>query len=237
MKRIVVGLFVCLTLCLNSGSLFAYTVFEDDFSDPTFTSSNWSNIRGGWIINGDGRYEATQTNTSGYSRSFITTIPQLTTYTIEFDLHVYNLNGAGLGSGVTFTSNGASFGTLNRTEVEYVIRADGGQGMYWHLNAGPIYNQAPYTFANGGDYHFKIDVNSGSYSVYVDGSPTVITTASSTVNSAKYLGFYDNNSSKAFDNFIMYVGAPDEPEVIPEPASLVMILFGIFGLAARKRKK
>ena len=219
-------------MCTNG--LFAYTVFEDDFSDPTFTANNWSNITGDWFINSDGRYEANQTNTGGYSRSFITTIPQLTSYTIEFDLHVYDLSGAGLGTGVTFTEYGASYGSLNRTEVEFVIRADWGQCLYWHLDAGPIYHQVSCSFVNGGNYHFKIDVNAGSYTV---NAPGATTTATSSVNSAFYLGFYDNNSNKAFDNFIMYVGEPGPaPETVPEPATLVMIFLSVLGLIARKRK-
>jgi hypothetical protein len=186
----------------------AEVLFTDDFNSGA--SADWGNELGDWTADG-GVYFALSPSTNPPAYTSVTVLPELTDFTVEFDVNEVNDGGVFLRS--RLCDNG---------QVEGVLLVIGGwngshNGVYWHewdcSGHGPILGMVEIPDFQGTNAHVLVAVDDSTYSAYVNDSnePTssIVTNrfVSGSVGLYQYL-------PQSFDNFRIYdhavSGVPSE---------------------------
>jgi hypothetical protein len=162
--------------------------FSDKFDPP---SSPWHSVAGDWT-GGDGKYYATVPNNNPFA---ITILPfDVAEYTL--DVTVNNLGD----SGILVRTNG--------TGSKYVLLVLGGYGygqgtrggnagnsIYWADSSNPaqITNPVNGVFTPGKTYDITVKASGNTFSAYINGSSTAVTSVTDAVaGSAGLVGLYDD---------------------------------------------
>jgi len=224
-------------LCtFGSGSASGATLFFDDFNAGA--SAAWSNDRGVWRDTG-GVYDASVPDNSPLTYSVVNTFPSLTNFVVDVDVNAFNDGGIWLRSNISGSG------------ISGVLLVTGGKsgsfdGLYWHTvvndgAVGGILNEAALAGLQGGNHHLRIVVDGNTYSVYVDGALSPLTTLTTALFASGHAGLYDfspisgasDPRGQTFDNFQISVNP------VPLPAALPLFAAGagIIGLLARRRKR
>lgn len=184
----------------------AKTIFADNFNAGA--KPDWGNQSGQWRAVG-GTYDATvpgNGSTHPFTYSDVTTHAALTDFTVFVTVKDLNDGGVWLRSsynggqfnGVLLVTGG-SLGTYN--------------GFYWHIVqngsfSSPL-NMAPLAGAQGSRQKLKIVVKGDTYTLYVGGSSTPLTSVTTSAFTAGSVGLYDFSPNsgassprgQVFDNF------------------------------------
>jgi len=211
--KIYLPLFHGVLLCSLSAPVSAASLFTDDFD--TGADSSWGNEVGGWASSG-GVYSA---GSPGNFPNAYTSLPlDLTDFSITVDIN--NVSDGG----VWLRSTAAGGTTVGRTGVLVVTLAS---TVYFHnVTTGAGYGSSIGTVSHGGGANptFRFDVTGDTYSVFVNGSPTAVTSYNTSDYASGEVALY-SNSAQTFDNV----------DVVPEPASGLLALLGALTLFSRRR--
>ena len=198
-------LLVCSTvaLLLALTQLASGTVlFQDNFDAGA--SNDWGNEFGDWVTVG-GVYYATVLSSSPPSYTSITSLPELTDFTVEFDI-----NGVRDG-GVFLRSHRCENG-----EVEGVLFLAGGwhgsyQGVYWHIwdcsGHGPMLDHVEIPGFQGSDAHVVVSVQDSTYNVCINGSPEPVASLVTNRYDSGAVALYQC-FPQSFDNVVVYDHPP-----------------------------
>jgi len=215
----------------------AAVIFEDNFDAGA--SAAWGNQRGNWR-DGGGVYDATNPSNNPTTYSDVTTLTDLTDFTVEVDVNDLNDGGiwlrssfsGGSASGVLLVTGG-SLGSFN--------------GFYWHTVQNDVFsgliNPQGFDGAQGSDVHLRVTVVGNLYSLFVNGSDTALTTLTTSLFTSGSVGLYDfspisgasDPRGQTFDNFV--VSVRDPVPGVPEPASLALVAAGLAGAAFLRRRR
>lgn len=203
-----------LTFCvLGIGPARAGTIFTDNFDAGA--SPLWGNEIGNWANSG-GTYDAASPNNFPNAHS---SLPFLLS-DFSIDLDVNNVDDGG----VWLRSTEAPGTSIGRTGVLFT-QANG--SMYWHIvtdpnNYGPILNIVNNVYDPGvSDLNLHIEVSGDTYSAFVNGSSTPVTTLTTNAFASGQIALYDF-SNQTFDN----IGV-ETPDAVPEPSiSILLTLIG-----------
>jgi len=207
MKKLPVFIVILFVLFFGlSLSSYSQEIFFDDFNsgaDPA-----WGNERGNWEATG-GVYYASEPNNNPLVYSSVTTLPALADFTLEVDINDVDDGGVWLRSDY----NG---GSVNG--VILIIGGDRGtyNGLYWHVvqngSPGPALNRGPVPGIQGSDIHLKIAVKGATFSAFVNGNTTPVTTLTSDTFASGSVGLYDYSifgpGDQSFDNFSISLNPP-----------------------------
>lgn len=227
-RWICVGLLLAAGGTLVEATCHAGIVFSDNFNAGA--SAAWGNERGNWRAV-DGVYDATNPSNNPLTYSSVTTLPGLTDFAVDVDVNDLDDGGVWLRSNF----NG---GSING--VLLVTGGSGGSnnGFYWHVvqngSAGAILGSVNYAGAQGNDFHLRIEVIGNTYSLFVNGAATPLTSITSSTYASGRVGLYDfsptsgvsTSRGQTFDNFQVTDLTP-----VPEPSSLALLSMGALGLA------
>jgi hypothetical protein len=208
----------------------AAIVFSDNFNAGA--SAAWGNERGSWRA-ADGVYDAGAPDNSPLTYSSVTTLSGLTDFEVDVDVNDLDDGGIWLRS------------DYNGGNINGVLLVTGGStgnnnGLYWHVvqngSAGGILGSVGLAGAQGSDVHLHIEVIGNSYSVFVNGNTTALTSISTNAFASGRVGLYDFSPTsgastprgQTFDNFQVN----DLTSTVPEPSSLVLMSLGAVALAA-----
>lgn len=176
----------------------AEILFYDDFREGA--AQDWGNEFGDWVASG-GVYFATAPSTSPPGYTSVTCHPELTDFTVEFDI-----NGANDG-GVFLRSHRCENG-----EVEGVLFLVGGwegtyQGVYWHIwdcsGHGSIHNSVEIPGIQGSNVHVLVTVQDSVYSAFIDGGSEPVSTLVTSRYSSGSVALYQY-FEQSFDNVCIY---------------------------------
>jgi hypothetical protein len=184
----------------------AKVVFSDNFTGGA--NAAWGNQSGQWRAV-KGTYDATvpgngQAHPVTYTD--VTTETALTNFTVSVTVKDLNDGGVWLRSG------------YNGGQINGVLLVTGGNlgtynGFYWHIVQNGVFsaqmNPAPLPGAQGSTQHLKIVVKGSTYSLYVGGAKTPLTTITTTAFTSGSAGLYDFSPNsgapsprgEVFDNF------------------------------------
>jgi hypothetical protein len=217
---------IWLSLAMATAPAWASTInFTDNFSPP---SSEWSNSTGDWTASG-GDYYPEYPSSETYAATYL-----------PFDVEDYTLT-------VTVNSLGDAdiFVRTNSTHSEWVDLILGGLGygagyrggttgtaIYWADSSDPnaTLNEVTGVFTPGDTYTITIKAVGDTFSAYIDGSSTPVTTfTDATAGSSGEVGLGSDQPDKAAGGF----GTPSSFSnfslaSVPEPADTGLLL----GLAA-----
>jgi pectate lyase len=199
-------------MCATSGVASAATLFSDNFNSGA--NPAWGNERGAWRAL-HGTYDASEPSNAPLTYSSVTTLPNLTDFTVK--VRVNDLNDGG----VWLRSN------YNGGAINGVLLVTGGElgtfnGLYWHIvsngNTGAILNQVSIAGLQGSSVNLRIRVKGSTYSAYVGNSATPATTLTTSAFASGSVALYDfspqNGASsprgETFDNVVI-IGSPPPP--------------------------
>jgi hypothetical protein len=186
----------------------AQVIFTDNFNSGA--SASWNNESGNWIATG-GVYYAQSPYGGVYSG-----LPfALTNFVVEVDMHAVADGGIWLrrdatgGNGVLLITGGEGWGWGARG-------GDAGQTLYWHVitngNYSPYLGEVFNVFnPTVSDAHLRIVVSNDTYSAYLNGGATPISSITDSSIASGRVGLR-SMTAQTFDNFSL--------SVIPPPPAL-----------------
>lgn len=222
------------SLIINANSANADVIFQDDFNSGA--SPLWENELGDWSASG-GVYNGLAPNNNPLTYS---SLPfNLTDFRIDVDINKV------VDGGIFFRSSGDTPNT--RSGVLLVTGGEGntGTGLYWHIikdgDAGAILNPSESGLFESGvsNVSLRVAVQGNSYSAFLNGSTTPITTLITDEFSSGRVALYDysifDESAQTFDN--VKITSFDQTSV-PEPTSIFGLLaLGAFGASSLFKRK
>ena len=195
MKVLIVTTFLCLLgtqggLSASQPDATAKVTFSDSFTPGP--SPLWSNGLGNWTASG-GQYFASIPNNNPTT---YTLLPfQLTNFAVTV-----TVNGMGDG-GIWLRANGAK-GNPYLNSIGVILGGGGygngtrtfpaGTSVYFATPSGTNVNEVDGVFTPGDTYTIKVTAQGDTYSVYVNGSSTPVTTLVDSTFSHGEVGFYDD---------------------------------------------
>lgn len=206
-------------LSTSAMGVSAATLCSDSFSEAV--SCEWGNEVGDWFV-AEGVYDAARTGGRPMAES---SLPfDLTDFSVEVDIRDVQDGGLWLRSFAT------DVGQRGRAGVLLVTGGRGGAGttLYWHIvrpGDGPlsVLSESANLFDPGvTDARIRVVVAGNTYSAYVDGSATPVSTLVTSEFSSGRVALYDN-SIQTFDNFTL--------TAVPEPATAGLLAAGMFLVA------
>ncbi len=189
-------------------------LFVDDFDSGP--SSSWGNEVGNWSASG-GVYSAAAPDNFPNAHS---TIP-LDVDDFSLSLTINNVSDGG----VWLRSAPAGGTSIGRTGILLVTLSS---QFYFHdVVSGDSYGSSlnGAAFTGGATTEVEIEVSGDQYSVYVNGSPTPLTSLTSANHASGRVALYSNSAPQSFDNVVL----------IPEPSTALMAL-GSLGFVLRRRR-
>jgi hypothetical protein len=192
----------------TAGAAYGSVIFKDNFTGGA--KPDWGNESGQWRAL-QGTYDASvpgNGTTHPVTYSSVATHPALTNFTVKVTVKDLNDGGVwlrsayngGLINGVLLVTGGSS-GTYN--------------GFYWHEVQNGVFsgqlNPAPLAGAQGSTQKLKIVVKGNSYSLYVGGATTPLTTLTTGDFPSGAVGLYDYSPNsgassprgEVFDNVVI----------------------------------
>jgi hypothetical protein len=175
-------------------------LFSDDFA--TGPSPLWGNESGGWAASGSGYYATSPNN----APNAFSSLPfELSDFSVDFDINDVSDGGIFLRAASVPGSTFGIQGILLNFKVP-----DGGGRAYWHI----FYDGATVSVPLNPEYldygpnpHLHVEVSGDTYSVFVNGSSTPLTTLTSSTFSKGRVALYDF-SSQTFGNFVLQIPEP-----------------------------
>ena len=190
----------------------ASVIFADNFNSGA--SPLWGNDVGSWSATG-GVYKATSPS---WRPSAFSSLPfDLRDFSVDFDINDVTDGGIWLRSSPAPGIPRGIKGVLLNLKVP-----DGGARIYWTVvDDGPDYGTPlnMVSLAYGNNPHLRIEVSGNTYSAFVNGSTTSVTTFTTSEFPDGKVALYDY-SEQSFDNFIL--------QVVPEPSTGLLLVFGGF---------
>jgi hypothetical protein len=196
--------FTVAVCALSTNPVGATVLFFDDFNSGA--SAAWGNQRGSWRVT-SGVYDATFPSNSPLTYTDVTTFPSLTDFIIDVDVNSLNDGGIWLRSSISPT------GVLNGVLLVTGGMSGANNGLYWHTflnnSISGILNNGTQAGLQGTNHHLQVVVLGNTYSAYLDGASTPITSLTTNLFSSGAAGLYDrspiNGASsplgQTFDNF------------------------------------
>jgi hypothetical protein len=211
---------VAAALFIFGTSAIAQIIFTDNFNSGA--SPLWGNQSGNWVTDA-GAYNASNPFSVNYSG-----LPfSLTDFAVEVDIHNVADGGIWLRSDLT-GQNGVLLVTGGRGWGYGDYNPQAGRGLYWHTIQGgsvsSVLNPVINLFTpEVSSIHLRVEVIGNTYSAYLDGSPTPITSITSSLFSSGRVGLYDF-LVQTFDNFSL--------AAVPEPSTGAILIAAYLVLAA-----
>lgn len=211
----------------------APVLFFDDFEDGDTTP--WNNERGNWREIG-GVYDATNPSNSPVTYSGVNSLTSLSDFAVDVRVNEWDDGGVWLRS------------DFNGGNINGVLLVTGGHtgtfdGLYWHTvqngSFSGIHGQVGLGGLQGSNVDLRIEVVGDTYSAFVNGSATPLSTLTTGLFASGGVGLYDKSPvnevssprGETFDNFRV----TDLTVRIPEPAALTLFGLGLMGFAAARR--
>jgi len=218
---------VLLTVFFWAGSSQAAVLFFDDFQAGA--RPDWGNERGGWYASG-GLYNAASPSATPPAYSSVTTLPDLTDFTVDLDI-------INFWDGGVFLRSSFDSGTQWPSGVALIVIGDYRRQVYWHIVTGNtwggVINAAALPSGLGPDVHVRVEVEGDTYSAYLNDALTPITTLTYNGFSSGRVGLYDY-SGQTFDNVRISDDSPGS--AVPAPAAVWLLGAGLVGLGGLRRK-
>jgi hypothetical protein len=215
------GLVACFALCAGQAS--GGVIFTDNFNSGA--SPLWGNEVGNWTASG-GVYFAQAPN--NFPNAFSSLPFALTNFSVDVDVNSVSDGGIWLRStaapGTNVGNTGILFVTAHGESYWHIVTDGSSYGALLNIASGPT---------SGSNVHIHIEVAGDTYSAFIDGSASPITTLTTNAFASGQVALYDN-SGQTFDNVVVAT-----PGAVPEPSSLASALIGglgAVGYAARRRK-
>jgi hypothetical protein len=160
-------------------------LFSDNFDAGA--SVAWGNQRGNWRAEG-GVYDAAAPSHMPETYTDVTTLPSLTDFIIDVDINSFNDGGIWLRS------------NFNGGSINGVLLVTGGHlgthnGVYWHTFtngafSAPINTQTQ-AGLQGSNVQLRVVVSGDTYSAYLNGSSSPLTTLTTNLFASGAAGLYD----------------------------------------------
>jgi hypothetical protein len=225
MKKSILMFLAAAMIIVSQFNAHAGMIFSDDFS----TNKLWGNQSGQWTANSGVYYAKTPSNNPPTYSSAPTST--LTNFTVEFDVNNASDGGIWLRS---------SYADSKGTGLLMVIGGYGGNydGFYFHKMVDGVGSNAfGHVYVSGfqgSNEHFKIEVIKNTYSIYLKGNTTPITTITDSTFTSGLVAFYgfSPRMTSTFDN--VAISVPAAP--VPIPSAFYLFAPGLLGLIGFKRK-
>jgi PEP-CTERM motif len=223
-----------ISFLINASSAKASVIFQDDFNSGA--SPLWGNELGNWSASG-GVYNSLAPNNNPLTYS---SLPfNLTDFAIDVDINKV------VDGGIFFRSSGDTPNTRSGVLLVTGGLGNAGTGLYWHIlkdgDAGAILNPSESGLFESGvsNINLRVAVQGNTYSAFLNGSTTPITTLTTDQFSSGRVALYDfsifDESAQTFDN--VKITSFDQSSV-PEPTSaLGLLAFGVFGAGFLLKRK
>lgn len=224
MERFWQVLFATFFSVLMAGSFVtsqAAVLFSDDFSDPGYTNAHWGNERGLWTAS-NGVYNAEAPNNMPPTYSSVKGLTNLTDFVVEVDVNSLDDGGIWLRS---------SFKDNYENGVLLVTGGDNHtyDGFYWHAGNTPAQGRVEIPGIQGTNNHLRIVVSGNTYSLFLNGGTTPVTTLTTEFASSGGVALYDYSGEQSFDNFTV--------SAVPLPGAFWLLGSGLVGLIGFGRKR
>jgi len=223
-KNILAIIITILVSCFITSDAKSAVLFTDTFINDfnSQTNSVWGSETGTWLAEG-GVYKTSTPSCMPQTYSSITSLPNLTDFTVNVDINSLNDGGIFLRS---------------QDNLHGILLVTGGMidGLYWHIVNDSYYPRTGDLYIagfKGSNSHITIDVKGNTYTAYVNNNKELSTTLVDNTYTSGKVALY-SNSSQTFDNIVI---SDNSPTPTPEPSTLIlgfMSLSGLFGLKRRK---
>jgi hypothetical protein len=207
--------------------------FSDNFTPSP--SPLWGNNTGNWTASSGDYFAQVPNNNPGA----VTLLPfDLTDYTLTTTVNavgdggiVVRENTAGTES-ITLVLGGLGYG-------QGVRCCDAGTAIYWGDNSNSLQGEVTGVFTPGNTYTITVTAVGDTFSAYIDGSSTPVTTLTDSIAGPDgIVGLYDDQPNTttgsgfgpgtSFSNFSLQGTALN---TVPEPSGAVLFSSGLAGLA------